>query len=101
MVRRLLVGITKLEKLGLAIWAPKEGNADRKIVGRKSRRHRYRRHKDKEGVERGYALLADVRRVDAVLDQGRLMLDRFMDDGVQTIVGHHLQDVGRQLVAGF
>src|SRR5882724_4467949 len=101
MVRRLLIGITQLEQLGLAIGAAKEGDADRKIVRRKTGRHRYRRHKDEEGVERGYALLADVRWVDAVLDEGRLMLDRFVDNGVETIVGHHLQDGGHQLAAGF
>src|SRR5580700_11475965 len=100
MMGRLLVGVSQLEQFGLAIWAPKEGDPDRKIVRRKSRRHRYGRHEDKEGVERRYALLADVRRVDAILDQGRLMLDRFMDDGVKTIICHHLQDGGHQLAPG-
>src|SRR5437762_11590155 len=101
MVRRLLIGITQLEQLGLAIGAAKEGDADGKIVRGESRRHRYRRDKDKEGIERRYALLADIRRVDAVLDEGRLMLEGFVDNGVETIVGHHLQDGGHQLAAGF
>src|SRR5215813_10541593 len=40
--------------------------------------------------------LVDKGRIDAVLDKGRLMFHRFVDNGVQPVIGHGLEKIGRQ-----
>ena len=47
---------------------------------------------NQERVEVRRALLIDVRRIDAVLDQRRRVLDRLVDDGVEPVVRHDLHD---------
>src|SRR5215204_6141064 len=44
------------------------------------------------------AFLIGEGRGDTVFDQGRLMLDRLVDDGVELMVGHDFQEVGHQLI---
>jgi hypothetical protein len=73
--------------------------SSRQIVAGETRRHDDRRNKHKKGVDVRRAFLIDKRRVDAVFDQGRLMFHRFMDDGVEPVLGHDLQQVGHELLA--
>ena len=45
------------------------------------------------------ALLIDKRRIDSVFNQRRLMLDRFVNDGVEPMIGHDLEHAGHQSAA--
>src|SRR5438874_12093859 len=46
------------------------------------------------------AFLIDVRRVHSVFNEGRLVLDRLVHDGVELMIRHDRKHVGHQLVLG-
>ena len=86
MLARLLVGIGELDHLGVVVRPAEERDPGRQIVAGKSGRHHDRRHEHQECVDVRRALLVDERRVDAFLDQRRLMLDRFVNDRVEPVI---------------
>ena len=95
-VCRLLVGISEPQQDRFAVRTAEERDADRQIVRGESRRHRHRGRIDQERVPGRYALVALIGRIDAVLDEGRLVLGRFVDDGVELVVRHYLENVEHQ-----
>ena len=40
------------------------------------------------------AFLIDEWRVDTILDQGRLVLNCFVNNGVEFVIGHDFQEIG-------
>ena len=99
MLGGLLVGVGELDHRRLAVGTAEERDPDRQPLRREAGRHDHRGDVDQERVEVRRALLVDVGRVDAVLDQRRRVLDRLVDDGVELVVGHHLHHLDHQLVA--
>jgi len=86
----LLVSVGVLDQVAVIVRPAYKADARRQIVARESRGYDDGRHKDQERVEMRRAFLIDKRRVDTVLDQGRLVLYRLMHDGVQAIIRHDL-----------
>lgn len=95
----LLVGEGKLDQLGIRVGAPEKRDASREIVPREARRDDNRRHEDQKCIDVRSALLIDEGRIHAVLDQGRLMLDRLVNNGVEPMIRHDLQHIDHQRVA--
>ncbi len=44
------------------------------------------------------AFLVDEGRRDAIFDQRWLVFHGFVSDGVKFVIGHHLQEIGHQLI---
>jgi hypothetical protein len=75
-MRRLLIGISELQQHRLALGQPKERYANRQIVAGEPGRHIHGGSKDQKRVQRRDASVGLLGRIDAVLDQARLMLHR-------------------------
>jgi hypothetical protein len=85
MVRGLLVGVSKLDQLGLTPRSPHEFHADRQTVGGEAARNNNGRQ---AGVGGKLAVGAQLN----LADQVRLAADRWVGKGVHAIVSHCLQD---------
>ena len=88
MLGRLLISIGQFYHFAIVIRASEKTDSSGKAVARKSRRDRDRRHKHQEGVQVRRTSVIDVRRVNPVADQCRLVFYRFMDNGVQLVISH-------------
>jgi len=88
MLGRLLISIGQFDHFAIVIRASEKTDSSGKAVACKSRRDRDRRHKHQEGVQVRRTSVIDVRRVNPVADQRRLVLDGFMDNGVQLVISH-------------
>src|SRR5688500_18612930 len=86
----LLVRISEPDDRTVFIGPSHERDPGGKVVGRESRRHRDDGNEHEEGVERRHAFLAHIRRIHAVLDECRLVLDRLVYNRIQTIGCLHL-----------
>ena len=96
MMGGLFVGITVLDHVAVVVGAAQKGYAGRKIVARETRGDDDRRDEDEEGVDVRRAFLIDERWVDSVLNECGLVLHSFVHNGVKLVVGHHLEETGRQ-----
>jgi hypothetical protein len=90
-----------LNHAGVIIGPPQERDPRRQIVSRPTGRHHDRGHEHQVGVDVRRTFLIDERRFYAVLDQGRLVLDRLVHDSIESMIRHHLQQPGHQRVARF
>jgi len=82
MMGRLFVGVGELDQIAVIVRPSDEANAGWQVVSRKSRWDDDGRNTDQKSVEMQRPFLVDEGWVDPVLDQGRLMFDGFMHDGV-------------------
>ena len=99
MMRRLLVGVSQLDHIAIVVGAAQKSYAGGQVVAGETRGDDNGRDEDEERVDMGRAFLVDERRIDSVFDQGRLVLDSLMHDGVQLVVGHDLEEMARQFFA--
>ena len=97
----LFVCVSKFDQVSVIIRSSGKTNAGGKIVPRKSRRHDDRRNENQECIQMRRAFLIDERRVHAVFDKSGLVLYRFMDNRIQTMIGHDLQVIDHQLILRF
>ena len=90
-MRRLFVRVGKLDQVAVVVWSADETNARRQIVARKARGDDDGRNVNQKGIQMRRAFLVDEGWVDAVFDQRRLVLDGFVHDRVQLVVGHDFE----------
>ena len=98
-LRRLLVGVREPEHCAIRIGTPHKGDAGRQPVAREPRRDGDRRYEYQISIQVRRAWVVHVRRIDTVADQRWLVLDGFMDNGVEFVVCHGFQNVRHQLIA--
>ena len=96
----LLVGIRQTDHRTLSVRSAQKADADGKPVLGEPRRDRDGRNEDQEGVEVGCPLRTHIGRIDPVPDEGRLMLHRLVDNGIELMLGHGLQHQGHELLTG-
>ena len=89
MAGRLLVGVCEPDHLPVAVRAPEKADSGWQPVARESRRNGNRRHKYQEGIQVRRTPMVDVRGIDSVTDQCRLMFYGFMDNGFELLIRHH------------
>ena len=82
MMCRLLVGVGQLYHIAVVVGAPQKSYAGRQVVASETRGDDNRRDEDEKRVDVGRALLVNERRIDSVFDEGRLVFDSLMHDGV-------------------
>lgn len=99
MMRRLLVGVSQFYHIAIVVGAAHKSYAGRQIVARKTSGDDNGRDEDEKRVDMRRTFLVNERRIDSVLDEGRLVLDRLMHDGVQLVVRHDLEEMSRQFFA--
>ena len=88
MVCRLFVGVGELNQVAVVIGASNETHSRRQVVAREARGNYDRRHVNQERIQMRRTFLVDKGRIDTVANQGRLVLDSFMDDRVELVFGH-------------
>lgn len=91
---RLFVGVGELDQIAVIVRPSDEANAGWQVVAGESRGNDDGRNIDQKSVEMRRAFLVDEGRVDTVANQGWLMLDGFMHDGVELVVGHDHEKIG-------
>ena len=99
MVCCLLVGIGQFDDSPFIVRPSHKGNARWKIIGGESGGNRDNGDEHQEGIEMRCALGIYPRRVDAVFDQRRRVLYRFMNDRIQLIVRHDFQHIEHEFLA--
>ena len=82
MMGRLFVGVGELDQIAIVVGSSNEANARREVVARESGGDDDGRNVDQKSVQMRRTFLVDEGWVDPVLDQGRLMFDGFVHDGV-------------------
>ena len=92
----LLIGIGKLDHVAIIVRTAQEGYSGRQVVASESCRHDDGRHENEKRVDMRRTFLVDKRRIDTVLDEGRLMFHRFVHKRVEFLISHGLEKVGRQ-----
>ena len=100
MVGRLLVRIGQLDQGSFVVRPSHKGDTGGQVVACKSGWDGDRRNEHEKGVQIRGALCVDVRRVYAVFDERGLVLDRFVNDGVQPIIRHDFQNIEHELASG-
>ena len=95
MMRRLLVGIGEFDHIAIVVGAAEKSYAGGQVVACEARGDDNGRDEDEKRVDMGRALLVNERRIDSVFDEGRLVLDSLMHDGIELVVGHDLEEMGR------
>ena len=85
---RLLVGISELDHFAVIVGPSEKAYARGQVVAGESRRYGDCRNKHQEGVQVRRSFLVDEWRVDPVLDKCRLVLDRLVNDSVESVVRH-------------
>jgi hypothetical protein len=100
MLRRLLVGIGQLDNGPFVIRSSHKGDSGRQVVGGESGRDRDSGYEHQERIQMRSALRVYPGRVHPVLDQRRLVLYGFMNDGIQLIVRHDFQYTDREFLSG-
>ena len=101
MARRLFISVRELDHVAVVVGPSQERDSSGQIISGKSGGDDDRRNVNQKSIDVRRALLIDKRRVDSVLDQCRLVFHRFMHDGIEPIVGHHLQKKSHQFGARF
>src|SRR5262245_25535994 len=98
MMSRLFISIGELDQVAIVIRSPNKANARRKVVASEFRRNDDGRNINQKGVQMRDPLLIDERRIDAVFDQRRLVLNGFVHDRVELMIGHDFEKYGHQLI---
>src|SRR5439155_27392110 len=98
-LRALLIRISQLEHGRFAVRPAQERDSGRQIIGCKSGRDGERGHIYQKSIENRNALVAGVRRPDALFDKSWLMFHGFVNDGVKPVIRHHLKEVDHQLLS--
>ncbi len=96
----LFIRISQLDHDSVAEGSSQEADPHWKILGSKSSRYGDGGNEDQEGVQVGNPFVGDIGRIDPRTDQGGLMLDRLVYDGIQLVIRHDLQKVGHQFLSG-
>src|SRR2546422_8945033 len=86
MMCRLLVAVRELKHRSLLIEPSHERDSGGKVVGCKTCRHSDSRNENEKRIEMRHSFRVHKRRIYAVLDKRRLMLDGLLYDGIELVV---------------
>lgn len=99
MMGRLFVGVGELDHVAIIVRPSQENDSSRQTIARKTRGNDNRWNEDEKSIQMRRALVVDIRRTQSLADARRLVLHCFVNDRVEPVVGHHLQQISHQLIA--